>query len=111
MYSGKTEPMSLQMGLPFAAEACAEKADRQSPGWTDRAETALHVAAANLPQFTCEQFRDYAARIGLEAPHDARAFGVVISRAIRRGFIKRVGVAPARSSHGSLKPVYARAAA
>lgn len=40
--------------------------------------------------------------------HDNRAMGAVIRKAARLGLIERCGAAPARTSHGSLKPIWRR---
>lgn len=45
----------------------------------------------------------------LQRPHDLRAIGGVVSRAIREGIIVPVCYAPAASSHGSPKRTYRRA--
>ena len=66
------------------------------PGWPERALEALLAAGRRLGRFTVEDARELA---GLEAPTDRRAWGAVVNRAARRGLIRRVGYAPARSSN------------
>ena len=90
-------------GLPSGMVAAEERARLVSPGWPERALEALLAAGRRLGRFTVEDARELA---GVEAPTDQRAWGAVVNRASRRGLIRRVGFAPARSSNGSPKPVW-----
>lgn len=86
-------------------------ADATVPGWSDQAFALLCRYASEQPApWTCEAFRWWAAANGLADPPDSRAFGGITQRAIRRQVIERVGYAPAASSNGSPKPLYARPA-
>lgn len=88
---------------------CADHAESVRPGWLGQAHASLrdYVAAHDAP-FTIEQFRGWAYERGLPRPTDDRAFGAVTQAAIKAGLIVRVSYAPAASSNGSPKPVYAR---
>ncbi len=101
----------FEEGRQGMAQAAAN-AELVEPGWGERALTALHryarvrLAVANIrhPDFTAEQARD---AIVIESPTDSRAWGAVVAKAIRLGYIEKTGqFAPARSSHGSPKPLY-----
>lgn len=82
-------------------------AEREVPGWASGAYRLLtRFLVERNSDFTIESFRWWAATNGLPDPPDARAFGGVTQRAIREGFIERVGYAPAASSNGSPKPLY-----
>lgn len=84
-------------------------ADRESPGWPERAYGLLcRYAREQAHPWTCESFRWWAAANGLDDPPDSRAFGGVTQRALRKGVILKVGYAPAASSNGSVKPLYSR---
>jgi hypothetical protein len=94
-----------------AAERCADKADRLSPGWIEEATEALRRFARNQAcAFSVEMAREVIACEVVE-PSDRRAWGHVTRLAVKREFIKRVpgAAAPAASSHGSLKPMYRKA--
>jgi hypothetical protein len=93
-----------------AAQACADKADRLCPGWTDAAVDAIRrFASRQNGCWTIEQVREV---IGeeLPEPENLRAWGSVTRVAVRRGFIARVpgAFAPASSSNGSEKPLYTK---
>ena len=90
-------------GLPVGMVAAEDRARLVDPGWPDRALEAMLEAGRRLGRFTVEDARQLA---GVEAPTDQRAWGAVVNRASRRGLIRRVGFAPARSSNGSPKPVW-----
>lgn len=87
---------------------CADKAERESSGWNDHALALMrHYALAQVLPWTIEQFRPWAYGRGLAKPDDERAFGSTTQRAIRLGYIERVGYAPAASSNGAPKATYA----
>lgn len=109
-----------QLDIAFAQERgevgmrrAADRADRQTPGWQDMALMALRVAArAAREPFTIEQARaSIESLCNLSDPPDGRAWGAVTQRAIREGVIvKLIGqYAPAASSNGSPKQLYAAA--
>ena len=86
-----------------AAQAHAEA---DLPGWTESAAAFLAAYALSVGgTFLVEQCRD--ASIGrLPAPDNLKAWGPATTYAIRKGWIKRVGWAPACSSNGSVKGLY-----
>ena len=90
-------------GLPAGMVLAEERARLVSPDWPERALEAMLEAGRRLGRFTVEDARELA---GVEAPTDQRAWGAVVNWASRRGLIRRVGFAPARSSNGSVKPVW-----
>lgn len=92
-------------------DAAENHANDVHSGWSITAFQLLERFAREAERpFTCEVFRAWAGCHGLVSPPDARAFGGVTQRAIRNKVIRRVGFAPAASSRGSAKPLYARSA-
>jgi len=85
-------------------------AESDAPGWAAQCYALLCEYAASHHEFQIEQFRAWAYANGLPKPDEERAFGSVTQRAIRASVIVRTGYAPAASSNGSAKPVYARTA-
>lgn len=89
-----------------------DHAESDEPGWGDHCLALLRqFACLQAEPFTCEQFRAWAYTRGLATPAEERAFGPVTQKAIRGGYIARVGYAPAASSNGSPKPLYLAAKA
>lgn len=89
-----------------------DHAEDESPGWADRAfDLLVQYATEQAHPFTIEAFRWWAEAGGFEHPPESRAYGPITQKAIRRGVIARIGYAPAASSNGSPKPLYARPAA
>lgn len=92
-------------------EACAEKADRVNPpGWTDLA-FAYFVRWCQGKRgqvITAEDVTDeYAMDANFVQPHDDRAWGAVIKRAIKAGVIVYVDpYGRRRKGHGSYCPRY-----
>lgn len=85
-----------------------DSADRQSPGWCEKACEALRAfAAAQGGVFIIEHAR-LAVRDQLPPVMDARAWGVATRLAVQRGYIEPVRgqYFPAASSNGSPKRVY-----
>lgn len=69
-----------------------DHAERESPGWSDRALGMLRQYAAEIGgRFQAEDVRAFAKARGLEDAPSARAWGGVIVRARRMGVIKFVG--------------------
>lgn len=99
--------MISEQGL-IGAQLAFDKANRVQPNWGARAYEAFEQAAkeATAP-FTIEQIREQIARMGVEPPSDQRAYGQIVLRAAKLNLIKKTGeFAPARSSHGSPKPLW-----
>jgi hypothetical protein len=86
------------------------KAERElGSGWTERAARFLcEHAARSVEPFMLEDAREKAPPT-LGAPTNPKAWGAAALFAARRGWIKRVGYAPAKSSNGSPKCLWARA--
>ena len=92
-------------------ELCAEKADRTSEDWCQRACQALRELAKRTHpgMFTIEKARMVLEDLQhFEKPHDGRAWGAVTQQAIRLGYIVKVKgkYAPAISSNNSEKPLF-----
>ena len=110
--------MSAQIAIDFEAArlrreqgmtASLDHADRVECGWPDAAYSYLcQFAQSQDDPWTVECFRTWAAQQGLTDPPDARAFGGVTQRAIKRGVIVRVGYAPAASSNGAVRATYSK---
>ena len=85
----------------------SERADRASEGWTERAAQRIrqHASCVDVDRFLIEEVA-----YGYPwAPPDPRAWGHATRLAVRRGWIKQVGYAPAASSNGSPKCLWAKA--
>jgi hypothetical protein len=83
----------------------SERADRASDGWTEKAAMYLASYARLGDRFLIEEAT-------VKYPHtppDGRAWGAATRLASRRGWIRRVGYAPAASSNGSPKCLWAAA--
>jgi hypothetical protein len=84
-----------------------EHADREISGWSDWAMWALLEYADNaLGTFLTEDVRAFARAGGLPDPPDGRAWGAVMRRAAKAGYIKSVGYRAARSSNLSPKVLW-----
>ena len=87
-------------------QRAADHAEREAPGWGELAFDFLERFAAETDgPFLAEEVVEAAAGIVPPAP-DARAWGSVFQKASRRKVIRRVGYAPAATSHGSAKPLW-----
>jgi len=84
-----------------------ERADRAVEEWTLHAALALRTFALwNEPRsFLVEEV----SRPCPYPPPDPRAWGHATRLAVKRGWIKKVGYAPAESSNGSPKCLWAKA--
>jgi hypothetical protein len=75
------------------------RAEVLSPGWTYLAALAIRNHAKGRKPFRIEQVAlNYP-----DKPPDGRAWGHAARAAQRNGWIRRVGYAPAATSHGSPK--------
>jgi hypothetical protein len=106
-------------GVPSAAEAkkrrdsgiwqAVERADREVDNWSADAlglTQRFAVQHAHRP-FLTEEVREWARLHGLPQPPDGRAWGAVMQRAARAGYIMQMGYAKARSSNLSPKVLWA----
>lgn len=78
--------------------------------WNDLADKYLSKYLAEVgpwkDTFLVEEFRGWAERAGLPAPHNAKAFGPVIKRAEKRGWVRSAGYGAAASSNNSPKVLW-----
>lgn len=84
-----------------------EHAERDEPGWTERAAAALFAFAKRTApaDFTIEQARAAVEPV-VGAPVELRAWGAVTQRALRRRWIERVDFRRTHSSNGTFMPTY-----
>lgn len=96
----RVEREAAQHRAEVGMTRAADKAQRVSDGWNERALEAVHQFALEHETFLAEDVRKLC-----PTPEgaDGRAWGAVINAAKRRGWIKFEGAAPANSSNGSLK--------
>lgn len=103
--------MSEQLAIDFVRarrdDGIQRASDHAGEAWKKRAHgylleflTTLHIEE----EFLAERVREFAA--GLDVPPDGRAWGWVMRDASRRGFIVKVGYAPAKSSNLSPKVLW-----
>ena len=85
----------------------ADKAERDVPGFSERAFAALLAYVSQHATFTGEDCTDAIKAQGI-VPDNDKAFGSVYMRAIRLRFIRRIGFEPRRKGHGSPGPRYTR---
>ena len=91
------------------AERVGKKADRLSPGWTDRAFDVVYAVAQTNQFFHIDDVHEKAAITGLDAPHDARAWGPPMIKAQRQGVCQKTGETKKSrypGCHAHLRPVY-----
>lgn len=106
--------MESQLSLSFAkrgrdnAMAHVEgKANRECPGWSDDAHGFLLDYLDNVGDrpFMTEDVR-LASAGKVDEPHDTRAWGGVIRRAVSAGILQRVGFAPSKTGHCRPMPLW-----
>lgn len=84
--------MQLNLRLDDAMARVQGKAERLCPGWIAQAEALLIRFLYSAPApFLTESFVQWAEDHGLPEPHDSRAYGPLMNRARRLGWIVRVG--------------------
>ena len=78
-----------------------DHADFKIPKWSDRALEILrcYIRKPGVGEFTAEDVRAYADKVGLPEPPHLRAWGGVFQRASRNAWIERAGVTQARAAH------------
>lgn len=84
-------------------------ADRAGEDWKESAYRSLINFAENNTKFMTEDARLFAERNGVPRPHDNRAWGIVVVRAIKAGIIKRCNYAPSKTGHMRPMPVWSSA--
>ena len=90
----------------LGSRRAANRAERVDPGWTE--QTALHLkrcAEEGSEPFLVEE----AACFYRPQPANRRAWGHAVRLAVKNGWIRKVGYAPAASSNGSPKCLWAKA--
>ena len=100
-----TAAIRRELGISRAAD----KADRDHEGWQDDALAAVCKYLAQHPDrpFLAEEVRAWCETTGvIAAPENERAWGAVMRRAAKDGYICKVGYAPARSSNLSPKVLW-----
>jgi hypothetical protein len=85
-----------------------ERADRASDGWTEKAANWIRVYADYSIHGESFLIEEASSHFGTPPP-DPRAWGHATRLAVKRGWIKKVGYAPAASSNGSPKCLWAAA--
>jgi hypothetical protein len=84
-----------------------DHAERDTPSWRHIATMFLRRYARQHPEFIIEEVVEAAAAWGMVEAPDARAWGPVIRAAARDRVIAKTDRArPAKSSRGSVKPVW-----
>jgi hypothetical protein len=92
-----------------AAQASAERADREIDDWTLKAVALFaEYASRSFDPFLTEEARVFAESHGLPSPPDGRAWGHIAKRCQRDGTIISAGFGAAKSSNGSPKVLWKR---
>ena len=92
-----------------AAQASAERADREIDDWTLKAVALFaEYASRSFNPFLTEEARVFAESHGLPSPPDGRAWGHIAKRCQRDGMIISAGFGAAKSSNGSPKVLWKR---
>jgi hypothetical protein len=86
-------------------EAVASKANRFNIGWTNTAFLFLVNYAESNDVFLAEDVVK-ASKNEVPEPHDNRAWGAIFHKAAKAGLINKIGFKPAKTSHGSPKPLW-----
>jgi len=90
-----------------AAQASAERADREIDDWSQKAVALFAEYARKAPSpFLTEEARQYAELHGLSSPPDGRAWGHIAKRCQRDGLTISAGFGSAKSSNGSPKVLW-----
>lgn len=108
--------MNSQMSLSLAKRGrdngmfqVEDKANRICPGWSEDAHGFLLDYLKNIGghPFMTEDVRLASAGV-VDEPHDTRAWGGVIRRAVNAGLVRRVGFAPSKTGHCRPMPLWSR---
>ena len=98
---------SVRVRRDVGIQRAVDHADDVDPTWSERAYAFLQKFLRNEPgAFLTEDVALGSLRDGLSPPPDGRAWGGVIQRAAKRGAIRKVGYAPARTSNLSPKVLW-----
>lgn len=88
-----------------AADSAARHADRVSKDWSDQALEMLRWYSLTHPDVMAEDVRQFATALGLPKPPELRAWGAVMLRGKRAGFIKHAGWTTAKDPRVHSNPV------
>lgn len=97
-------PLLEIMGVEEAIEAVVAKADRLQEGWSEEAFQALIRFTRKGVIFKAEDVRNFAVEAGLAEPHDRRAWGGVMRRAVKERLIIRIGYAQCQNKGSHNRP-------
>ena len=96
--------LTIEQALADRDRALQQVDTHADPEWKDRALQAVRTVCLLREEWHSD---DIWALTGLDEPHEARALGPVVLRAIRLGYCAKTDrVRPSVRSHGSGKPVY-----
>lgn len=90
-------------GIARATQA----ANRRNAGWSEDAFTAakLYIDEARGREFMAEDVRSFAERaLGLPVAPDARAWGGVMAKVAKLGFVRRVDFRPSANPQAHKRP-------
>jgi hypothetical protein len=88
------------------AKDCTEAQDSREPRWSDAAYAKLvEFAKQREGDWLCEEYRYWAVTNGLQKPENAKAFGTVITRALKAGVIRQAGFSK-NTRNASIKATY-----
>lgn len=108
--------MSDQLAIDFTAPAtgrdlaregaqrAVDHAERKHPGWYDQATEFVRQYALDHHEFMCEAARRFAEARGIAPPPDKRAWGSVMTRAARAGYVRKIGFACATDPKVHMNP-------
>lgn len=85
-------------------ERAADHAERDAPGWRDQALEYVRQYATEHYEFMCEAARRYAEGRGIGPPPDKRAWGAVMVKAARAGYVQKIGFACATDPKVHMNP-------
>ena len=88
------------------AREAMESQDAREPRWSDTAYAKLvEFARQREGDWLCEEYRYWAVTNGLTKPENAKAFGTVITRALKAGVIRQAGHSK-NTRNASIKATY-----
>lgn len=88
-----------------------EHADAVTPKWSVQAEVyaEMMIEQRGFKPFLFEEIVEAAGRDGISKPPDARAWGAIIRRLAKRGIVRNMGYAKAKTSNLSPKVLWCKA--
>lgn len=85
------EPTGEELKQAGIAQA-VQHADVVVESWSEKAHKLFIEYIKNVEQFKTEDARVYAEEKGLEIPPTKRAWGAIVLKLARQGYIKRIGI-------------------